>query len=364
MKQRTILLVDFGVMYGGGQIYLARLIKLLKGQAQFYVFCSNPQLRDSLVSLGVHVYPFTPVSHWGKMRQMLTGMAMLVYLRFRHRIDIVWINGTPEIIFAPLARILGCTAIATRHLSMDARTEELHRAANRNSTQLLFKRLAFTLNRMICVSAAVAADLTSFVAPRKLVSIPNWVPTLPEQVTVALGNRSRVKLLFVSRLQKYKGASLILEAMKYLNSRNRNYAVSLTIVGDGEYRQELELQAQGLDVHFAGFQGDTSPFYRDADIFVNPSIGPEGLPLVSLEAMSYGLPCIFSDLRVHSEITNNGEAAMLFHSGDARDLSSTIESLLAEPELLRKYGQLARSVVENRYSPEVARALYLKEIEL
>ena len=51
-----------------------------------------------------------------------------------------------------------------------------------------------------------------------------------------------------------------------------------------------------------------------------PSMGPEGLPMTSLEAMAHGLPCIFSDLPVHHEITDHGKGAYLFRSGEVESL--------------------------------------------
>ena len=74
------------------------------------------------------------------------------------------------------------------------------------------------------------------------------------------------------------------------------------------------------NVRFVGFQRNLREFYERADIFVMPSLGPEGLPMTSLEAMAHGLPCIFSDLPVHHEITDHGKGAYLFRSGEVESL--------------------------------------------
>ena len=364
MKNSKVLLVDFGVMYGGGQVYLTRLIQLLEGQVEFFVLCSNPELSRSLADQGVHVFQFAPASHWSKVWQMLLGMAILVRLRIFQGINVVWINGTPEIIFSPLARILGCKTIATRHLSMDAQSLELHRTTNRVFSESLFKKLALSLHKVVCVSEAVATDLATVLSSKNLVSIPNWVSVLPDPVMANHEARLPVRVVFVGRLQKYKGAHIIIDAMKQLTAQNPELELSLTIVGDGECRDELALQSQGLDVRFTGFQKVTTSFYRDADLFINPSMGPEGLPLVSLEAMSFGLPCILSDLRVHREISEDGKCALLFRSGDAADLCLAIRSLVACPTKMRAYGKLGRTAVENRYSADAARVNYLEMLQL
>jgi glycosyltransferase involved in cell wall biosynthesis len=276
------------------------------------------------------------------------------------RVDTVWINGYSEIVLLPWARLLGCTAIATRHLTLDIEKGWSLSTLKRRVARFLYKRFAFTANRIICVSEAVAKDLSGIVSREKLVVIPNWMPSLPEPVSVHYQEGALLRLLFVGRLIPLKGASLILDAMRRMDA-NR---VGLTVVGEGECRQALECEAKGLNVRFVGFQRDPSNCYRDADVFINPTFGPEGLPLVSLEAMSYGLPCLLSDLPVNKEITENGKSALLFRCGDAEDLSAKIGMFLSSPELLTKYGALGRSAVENKHSAEVARALFVEALAL
>jgi glycosyltransferase involved in cell wall biosynthesis len=138
--------------------------------------------------------------------------------------------------------------------------------------------------------------------------------------------------------------------------------VSLTVVGEGEDLDALQKEARNLNVEFAGFHRDTDSFYRRADVFVNPSLGPEGLPLVSLDAMSHGLPCIFSDLPVHKEISESGRTALLFECGNSHDLRRRIELLLSAPELIQKYGGMARKAIETNHSADRARRRYVEEL--
>jgi glycosyltransferase involved in cell wall biosynthesis len=362
MRPKRILLVDLGVPFGGVEVYLASLARLLEGGAELYALCVNPELAGLLAERGVHVFALGFALHRGKFLQILLGALSLPYLRLRYGVNTVWINGYTEIVLLPWARLLGCTAMATRHLTLDPQMPGWHLAPNRAVARVLYRHLAFVAHKIICVSGAVAEDLATIVSPSKLVVIRNWVPVLPDLVKTPKTDGEPLKLLFVGRLQKYKGVSIVIDAMHRLKEQGKNHAVSLTVVGEGEFLEELKHQAEGLDVRFVGFQRDTSQFYRDADVFVNPSAGPEGLPLVSLEAMSYGLPCIFSDLTVHREITDDGECALLFRSQDAGDLCAKIDVLLASRELMVRYGELAREMINLHHSPAVARASYFKEL--
>jgi glycosyltransferase involved in cell wall biosynthesis len=156
----------------------------------------------------------------------------------------------------------------------------------------------------------------------------------------------------------HKGLTTLIEAIRGLPG------VALTIVGEGSCRAEFTRQAEGCPVFFAGFQVNTERWYQDADIFVLPSFGPEGLPLVCLEAMSHGLPCILSRLPVHKEITDDGATALLFDAGNSGDLREKIRILLTDPEIRGNYGALGRAMVSSRYGPGRARTQYVEAFGL
>jgi glycosyltransferase involved in cell wall biosynthesis len=110
-----------------------------------------------------------------------------------------------------------------------------------------------------------------------------------------------ISLLFVGRLVPYKGADMLIESISKLNSSFQQ-KLTLTLVGDGPERSNLESQVEKLSlkgkVHFTGWiaQEKTIEYYRNSNIFCFPSIREFGGAVV-LEAMANGLPCI---------VVNNG----------------------------------------------------------
>jgi glycosyltransferase involved in cell wall biosynthesis len=263
----------------------------------------------------------------------------------------------------PWARLLGMRAMATRHLTLVENKPRLSWLRSGWRVHFLYERLAPFAHRIVCVSDAVRESMKTCVPENKLIVIRNWIPRLPEPRT---SDRSTMplRLLFVGRLIELKGAHLLLDAMRHLAKKRGPAMASLVIVGEGDERAALEIAAQGLDVTFAGFHKDPSQFYREADVFINPSLGPEGLPLVSLDAMSYGLPCVFSNLPVHREITGNGQAALLFERGDAGDLARALEYLIDSPQSVTNYGQVARQIAGEMFTADFARRRYLEELNL
>ncbi|MDQ0322173.1 glycosyltransferase involved in cell wall biosynthesis [Pararhizobium capsulatum DSM 1112] len=105
-----------------------------------------------------------------------------------------------------------------------------------------------------------------------------------------------VKLLYVGRLVRTKGARDIIRAMNLI----RDLPVELDIVGEGPERGECERLVAELELgHRVRLHGwrkrDELPeFYRSADIFVFPSYREPG-GNVALEAMAFSLPLIVVD---------------------------------------------------------------------
>ena len=112
-------------------------------------------------------------------------------------------------------------------------------------------------------------------------------------------NTKKTEILFVGRLVPYKGADIVIDALRMLPA-DALRRTKLTIVGDGPERAALEAQVRNAEltqvVDFVGWvrQEDTLKFYQSADIFCFPSVREFG-GAVALEAMANGLPCIVVD---------------------------------------------------------------------
>jgi len=362
-RSRKIALVDLSTMFTGGQSYIRNLVSLLPDNADLWLIKLSPELSVE-PRINVRTVDLGFALKWGRPLQIPMTMMLLAWLKITRGIDTVWVNGYPEIALMPWARLIGCRAIATRHLTLITDKPKWHWIRNGWRVHFLYELLAPTADKIFCVSEAVADSLKKRVRPEKLTVIQNWIPALPEPVTPTNNGDRPLRLLFVGRLMRYKGAFLILDAMRQLNAMGGLSGLSLTVVGEGEEREPLEKEATNLNVKFAGFHADPSSFYKQADVFVNPTLGPEGLPLVSLDAMSYGLPCIFSDLPVHKEITRNGTSALLFETGNPEDLRRSIQLLLETPQLIHTFGRLARETVEANNGPDFARRRYVEELGL
>jgi glycosyltransferase involved in cell wall biosynthesis len=103
-------------------------------------------------------------------------------------------------------------------------------------------------------------------------------------------------------------------------------------VGTDRYSQEVRSAAQAAEgaVILAGFQRGMplEQFYSHAGAFVLPS-SHEGLPIAILEALSYGLPVIASDIPANREI--NLDAGSYFPVGDIPALAQRLTDIARTP---------------------------------
>lgn len=158
-------------------------------------------------------------------------------------------------------------------------------------------------------------------------------------------NKDVVVVMYVGRLVKHKGIRDLIHAIKNL-VENKNYDVVALIVGEGEQRDSLELEAKNLNGHVV-FTGqiplsDLRLCYYASDIFVLPTHhDPWGL--VINEAMACALPVITTDAAGASLdlIKNNG---YVIRSGDVRSLSSAIEALM-DAKLRKAFGEESRRII-------------------
>jgi glycosyltransferase involved in cell wall biosynthesis len=356
-EKKRILLVDLGDSMAGAEAYLDGLADILHSSADLFAICVLQELTVKLERRGVRVITI-PVFKRIRIFRFITALFVLSYVVIRHRIAVVQINGFLESILLIPARILNCETIYTRHGPTETDRFKWYRHPAKYIPRILSRYCAHLASRLVCVSETVGAVYKPMFPLGRVTVIPNWVPCLPEYKIRSKDATRTLQVIYVGRLERYKGLHLLMDALRDLTS------VNLTVVGDGKYRGALEELAKGLDVEFVGFQSDPTPYYEAADIFVMPSLGPEGFPLVALEAMSHALPCLFSDLAVHCEITENGRAAMLFRSGDVNDLREKLSILIQSSSQRAQYSERAYRTIETKYHVAAARRAYLQLFEV
>lgn len=103
------------------------------------------------------------------------------------------------------------------------------------------------------------------------------------------------------RLETVKGQDLLIRALAALPED-----MHLALAGDGSQSTALRKLTQELAltrrVHFLGHVEDTRSFYRQLQLYCQPS-RQEGLPLAPLEAQACGIPTVVTKVGASQEIT-------------------------------------------------------------
>jgi len=351
-KEKKILVIDLGDVMGGVEYYIETLADMLMERANLLSLCVPPELARRLRGKGIKVFSL-PAVRWLKPIRFLLAIGVLPLIILREQVQIVVVNGLLEAILLIPARVLGCDAIYARHGPFEDDLYRWYANPARYFPRLIARICVRFASHVICVSEDVGKCVRKVVPRERASVIPLWVPFIPPYDGQKREVTNPARLLYVGRLERYKGLYLLLEALRGIPN------VTLTVVGDGSYRKELERLAEGINVRFEGFQSEPAKYYQETDIFVMPSLGPEGFGIVTIEAMAHSVPCLISDLDVHREITAAGTAAMLFRSGDAADLRCKLSLLLEETALRSAYSQAGYRRVKQAYNPEMALKSYL-----
>lgn len=147
-------------------------------------------------------------------------------------------------------------------------------------------------------------------------------------------------MLFVGALAPFKGVDILLDAYRELRN-----APPLVLIGVERVETRRRTLPAGVRMlgnwpHHLVLQA-----WRRSMLGVIPSIGPEGFPLVALEAMSAGQPVVASDIGGLNEAVVHGETGLLVPPGDRAALRDALSCLLGDGDLRARLGRaaLARS---------------------
>lgn len=178
----------------------------------------------------------------------------------------------------------------------------------------------------------------------KITIIPNYVDTdlfspCPSQ------KNAKTRLCFIGRLERVKNIMAALEAIIDLD-------VSLSIVGEGSLRNELEgfARSNHLDVDFLGVMPNSSlpQIINQADIYIQPSFY-EGHPKTIIEAMACGCPVITANSPGIRDLITHKYNGYLCET-TPEDIRKAIQTLIASEDLRRTLGVNARSFAIKNFS--------------
>jgi glycosyltransferase involved in cell wall biosynthesis len=157
-------------------------------------------------------------------------------------------------------------------------------------------------------------------------------------VRQAFGIADGPLVLYVGKRSLGKGTPVLLQALERI--RAAVPGVRFAFAGKGETALPVrdDVHALGVLDHARLF-----PLYRAADVVVAPSVWPEPLSRVLVEAMHFGRPVVATFTGGSPEAVEDGVTGLLVRTNDAGALADAIVALLRDPARRERMGAAARA---------------------
>ncbi len=285
-----------------------------------YACCQQDQWR------GVQLrYIFAP--HKKSFEAIVHTFLAILQAR-REDADIIHIHAVGPGLLVPFARLLGLRVVVTNH-GPDYDRGKWGRAAK--ALLRLGEYLGGRFANEVIVISTVIADIVKERCDRDSNLIYNGVP-IPEKSTntsflKSLKIRQGEYILTVARFVPEKGLHDLIRAFKNIEGD-----CQLVIAGDADYETEYSrslkvMAAADKRIVLTGYiTGESlNQVFSHAHLFCLPSYH-EGLPIALLEALSYGLSVLVSDIPANKEVGLPPER--YFKCGDDKSLLTKIQKLL------------------------------------
>ncbi len=242
--------------------------------------------------------------------------------------DILHIHAIGPSLMVPFARLLGLKVVVTNH-GPDYDRQKWGKLAKwvLMSGEKLGTKYA---NKVIVISEVIKNILKDKYGRTDTQLIYNGV-NIPKKSTDTdyldkLGIKKDNYIIGVGRFVEEKGFHDLVEAYKALNTD-----VKLVLVGDADHESEysvrLKTMARNNGVVLTGFiKGEQlNQIFSHAKLFVMPSYH-EGLPIALLEAMSYNLNVLVSDIPANLQVTLDTDD--YFNVENIKDLEIKLDTKL------------------------------------
>lgn len=269
--------------------------------------------------------------------------------------DILHVHAIGAGLMVPLARLMGMRVVLTHH-GPDYERKKWGAAA-RMGLRMGEWLCAKWANEIIAISKHTRAIL-KVKYNRRSVVIYNGV-SIPRKSSQTdylehLGVMPGKYILVVSRLEPEKGVHLLIEAFRRLKTDHSLLVVGYANYETGYNHRLATMMAEDSRVIFPGYlTGEPlNQVYSHAGLFVLPSFH-EGLPIALLEAMSYGLPVLVSDIPANREVGLAEER--YFRCGDVDDLREKLGALLEKPLSVEEVEGFRREIAEKYNWERIAR---------
>lgn len=353
-----VMHIDAGKIFGGVESFLltlARYRSLCPEMEPEFALCFEGRLAADLAKAGVWVHRLSEVRSRNPLSILRARQKLARLLSGRHVDAVVCHMPWVHAIFGPVVRKFNLPLVFWLHSASTGRhwTERWARLTPPDAA---------------AAPSRFAAATVRNIYPRTEVDIVHYAIPAPPAVTeddrraLRLAQNTpegAVVIVQAGRLARFKGYEDHLIALGQLRDDS---SWICWIVGGPQHPEEREFLARlkslaselGISerVRFLGQRSDVPRVLAAADIYCQPNVGTEGLPIIFGEAMYARLPVVTSAIGGFEESVDPS-CGILVPPGNPRELAAMLRKLIRDNELRKTMGAQGRKKVVAMADPAV-----------
>jgi glycosyltransferase involved in cell wall biosynthesis len=291
-----------------------------------------------------------PNAFYGYTSRLFSNPCEMIVRRFARRFergDIVylWLKGPASVVKELQSRgifvareMINC-ALLRRRRELRTAYALLGQADQSGISEDAIKREREDLlaaDAVFCPNEFVLESVLEYGVPqdRCIPTSYGWGEDRIAATSARFNNDGGIVVLFVGTGDVRKGLPWLLEAWERSGVEGK-----LLLAGaiDYEVRTRYSRILARQDVHELGYVEDIAGIYRSADIFCFPS-WEEGGPMVTIEAMACGLPCIVTPMG-GAGLVKDSRDGIIVQPGDTDAIAAAIRRLASNASERKKLGE-------------------------
>lgn len=351
---KILIIPEFSSQQSGTFHFFETLIKIhLDNKIETAVVLTKSQLNSSLVKQlegqNIKILEVCNRSKLFRLPYLSIVFDIFTVCQYFNKFkpDIIHIsNGTPGLMLGAL--IFPCSIVFTMHTYPISKLFVSKLSILLAGIYCLISHFVGNKKRFVTVSQASARFISRyFKIPQQVIDvIPNGVP-----YSDYYSNLSSQIILTVGHVTWYKNPDFWLKIAQKLIERKSS--VKFIWLGAGDLLDQMRAKVDKLglrhQVMFKGNCENVDSYYVQACIYLQPSL-VESQGIAVLEAMSYGLPCVVSNIGGLPESVIEGETGFICSSQNVDEFVSKLLILLEDTTLMKRMGELGRQRISRYFS--------------
>lgn len=384
IKPSILFLHSSSDYYGASKVLFQTIIACKSSGYECIVVLSEPGLfSEKLIENDIKVHFFklailrrkyyNPLGILNRAYFMVKAIGKLRSIIKTHQIDTVYSNTTAVLVGALVSKISRVKHVWHIHEII---------AGPRFLIWVLAWLMEFATHKNITVSSATFHHWNSInpslTKKHKLICLFNGIDLLPYQLIQGKNNLSnKLTIGMIGRVHFWKGQTYFIEIVSELEKlvqKEKNIQINFNYLMAGdpfpgyEYllteidnkKKQLGLESKIQDL---GYIRNNVHFFEQIDLLIVPSILPDPLPTVVLEAMASGVPVAGTKLGGMLDMVVPNETGILIPWDDAQKAAAQIWNLCQQKENLQIMSLQGRKRAHSLFSLERFENEILQTIE-